>query len=254
MNQANNAIIEIDNLSFYYAKQQTLFNISQKFIENEITAIIGPSGSGKSTLLRVLNKIYDIYHYQRATGAVYFKGKDIINQKVNLVDLRCMIGMVFQKPTPFPMSIYDNVAFGLKTHYKLDKAELDHRVEKALQQSTLWDEVKDKLHQAGTHLSGGQQQRLCFARCIAMKPEVLLLDEPTSSLDPVSSLKVQQLIANLKKKYTIIFVTHNLARAQALADHVIFMQDGHIIESDRTDVIFNNPAKLQTKQYIETDT
>jgi phosphate transport system ATP-binding protein len=249
----NENIISIENLNFYYAKQQTLFNICQNFKKNNITTIIGPSGSGKSTLLRVLNKIYAIYPYQKAEGKIIYRGMDIINDKINLVNLRMQIGMVFQKPTPFPMSIYENIAFALRTHYKLNKGELDEKVEEALQQAALWSEVKDKLHEAGTHLSGGQQQRLCFARTIAMKPKVLLLDEPTSSLDPVSSLKVQKLISNLRDKYTIIMVTHNLRQARSLGDQVIYMQQGRIIECNTADELFDNPQQQETKAYIATE-
>lgn len=246
----NNTCIKTENLNFYYGKQQALFDINQSFGHKRITAIIGPSGSGKSTLLRILNKIYVMYRPQKATGKVWFENKDIINEKIDLYRLRRHVGMVFQKPTPFPMSIYDNIAFALKTHFRMSDLELGERVERALRQAALWEEVKDKLHQAGTRLSGGQQQRLCFARTIAMEPEVLLLDEPTSALDPVSSLKVQDLITELKSSYTIIMVTHHLKIAKHLSDDLIFMKSGHIIESGQTNQLFNQPQHAETREYI----
>ena len=246
----NNTCIKTERLNFYYGRQQSLFDINQSFAHKRITAIIGPSGSGKSTLLRVLNKIYIMYRSQRATGHVWFENKDIINEKIDVYRLRRHVGMVFQKPTPFPMSIYENIAFALKTHFRMSHTELSERVERALRQAALWDEVKDKLHQAGMRLSGGQQQRLCFARTIAMEPEVLLLDEPTSALDPVSSLKVQELIAELKSSYTIIMVTHHLKIAEHLSDDLIFMKSGHVIESGETDQLFNQPRHVETKEYI----
>lgn len=245
------ACIEVKNLNFFYGKQQSLFNINQCFEDKSITAIIGPSGSGKSTLLRVLNKIYIIHRSQVAHGEVWFEGRDIINEPTDVYRLRRHIGMVFQKPTPFPMSIFDNIAFALKTHFKMSDSELKERVEKVLVQAALWEEVKDKLDHAGTRLSGGQQQRLCFARTIAMEPDVLLLDEPTSALDPVSSMKVQELIAKLKSSYTIIMVTHHLSHAKHLADKTVFMKDGHIIESGCTQEIFNAPKNAETKAYIK---
>lgn len=246
----NPIVLSMEHVNFYYGREQILHDINLRFKRHAITALIGPSGSGKSTLLRVLNKIYAIYPGQKATGRVMYRERDILKASTDIGYVRTRIGMVFQKPTPFPMSIYDNIAFALRTHYKLSKEEVNERVERALRQSTLWDEVKDKLHEAGTHLSGGQQQRLCFARTIAIEPDVLLLDEPTSSLDPISSQKVQDLIERLKSDYSIVLVTHHLKQAQAIADDTIFMRSGRIVECGSTEALFRDPQEQATRDYI----
>ncbi len=246
----DNPIISVRHLNFYYGKQHALHDINMDFQAHAITAIIGPSGSGKSTLLRVLNKIYSLYHDQRATGSVLYRGQDIINDAINLHQLRTRIGMVFQKPTPFPMSIFDNIAFPLRQHFKMSKSELADRVESALRQATLWDEVKNKLHDAGTHLSGGQQQRLCFARCIATEPEVLLLDEPASALDPISKYKISELILSLKENFTIIMVTHDIQAAKRYADFTAFMQLGQLLEFGTSEQLFTQPQSSATANYL----
>ena len=243
-------IISIRNLNFYYYDQLALQDVHLDFKAHAITAIVGPSGSGKSTLLRVLNKIYQLYPYQRASGKVMYRAQDILNDPVNLNELRTHIGMVFQKPTPFPMSIFDNIAFPLKQHFKMSRSELTDRVEQALKQAALWDEVKAKLHDAGTHLSGGQQQRLCFARCIATEPDVLLLDEPASSLDPISKSKISELILQLKEDFTIIMVTHDIATARHYADYTVFMQSGRLVEYGPSQQLFLQPQQLATKEYL----
>ncbi len=242
---------EVKHLDFYYGQQQVLFDIQAVFRERDVTALIGPSGSGKSTLLRALNRIYELYLQQRAQGEILLNGTNILDASLDVNMLRKRIGMVFQKPTPFPMSIFDNVAFALRLHYKISKADLHERVEKALQQAALWDEVKDKLHDAGTHLSGGQQQRLCIARTIAIQPQVILLDEPTSALDPISTGKIEELIHKLKQKFTIVMVTHNLKQAERIATDTIFMREGHIVESGPTRQLFKAPKDERTKHYIE---
>lgn len=242
---------EVKHLDFYYGQQQVLFDIQAVFRERDVTALIGPSGSGKSTLLRALNRIYELYPQQRAQGEILLNGTNILDASLDVNMLRKRIGMVFQKPTPFPMSIFDNVAFALRLHYKISKADLHERVEKALQQAALWDEVKDKLHDAGTHLSGGQQQRLCIARTIAIQPQVILLDEPTSALDPISTGKIEELIHKLKQKFTIVMVTHNLKQAERIATDTIFMREGHIVESGPTRQLFKAPKDERTKHYIE---
>jgi len=242
--------IEIKGLHFHYGKFEALKNISLSLNDNCVTAFIGPSGCGKSTLLRVLNRIYELYPGHRASGQVLLDGHDILapGQDINL--LRAKVGMVFQKPTPFPMSIYDNVAFGIGLYEKLPRAELDGRIEQALRRAALWDEVKDKLRQSGLGLSGGQQQRLCIARAIALEPEVLLLDEPASALDPISTLKIEELIGELKSDYCIVIVTHNMQQAARAADYTAFMYLGELIEFDATSVIFTNPNKRQTEDYV----
>jgi phosphate transport system ATP-binding protein len=242
---------EVKHLDFYYGQQQVLFDIQAVFRERDVTALIGPSGSGKSTLLRALNRIYELYPQQRAQGEILLNGTNILDASLDVNMLRKRIGMVFQKPTPFPMSIFDNVAFALRLHYKISKADLHERVEKALQQAALWDEVKDKLHDAGTHLSGGQQQRLCIARTIAIQPQVILLDEPTSALDPISTGRIEELIHKLKQKFTIVMVTHNLKQAERIATDTIFMREGHIVESGPTRQLFKAPKDERTKHYIE---
>jgi phosphate transport system ATP-binding protein len=215
-----------------------------------VTAFIGPSGCGKSTLLRTLNRIYELYPEQRASGQVLLDGRNILDRDQDLNMLRARIGMVFQKPTPFPMSVYNNIAFGVRLYDRLPRASMDDRVEWALRKAALWDEVKDKLHQSGTRLSGGQQQRLCIARAIAVKPEVLLLDEPASALDPISTLKIEELIAELKTDYTIVIVTHNMQQAARVSDYTAFMYLGNLVEYADTSTLFTNPAKKQTEDYI----
>jgi phosphate transport system ATP-binding protein len=248
--QIDAAKIDIRDLSFFYGKFKALHNISMQIPDKQVTAFIGPSGCGKSTLLRIFNRIYDLYPGQNATGDVTLDGLPILSPKVDVNMLRAKIGMVFQKPTPFPMSIYDNVAFGVRLYERMSKSELDDRVEWALQRSAIWDEVKDKLKQSGAALSGGQQQRLCIARAIAVKPEVLLLDEPTSALDPISTTKIEELVHELKSDFTIAIVTHNMQQAARVSDFTAFMYLGKLIEFDHTDIIFTNPGRKETEDYI----
>lgn len=244
------AIIETSNLNFFYGKVKSLDNVNLSISEKKVTAFIGPSGCGKSTLLRVLNRMYDLYPGHRAEGTVMFRGKNILNREQDVNLLRAKIGMVFQKPTPFPMSVYDNIAFGVRLYEKLSKGAMDERVESALKKAALWNEVKDKLTKSGLSLSGGQQQRLCIARCVAVKPEVLLLDEPTSALDPISTAKIEELIGELKQEYTIIIVTHNMQQAARCSDYTAYMYLGELIEFGKTNQIFTNPDKKQTQDYI----
>ena len=242
---------EVENLNFFYGQQQVLFDIHATFRDRDVTALIGPSGSGKSTLLRALNRIYELYPEQRAQGKILLNGANVLDSTLDVNILRKRIGMVFQKPTPFPMSIFDNVAFALRLHHKMSKADLHNHVEQALRQAALWDEVKDKLHDAGTHLSGGQQQRLCIARTIAIQPEVILLDEPTSALDPISTSKIEELIHELKQDFTIVMVTHNLKQAERIATDTIFMREGHVVETAPTKELFSSPKDERTRHYIE---
>ena len=251
--------LSIRNLEFYYGASKALNGISLPLYQNRVTAFIGPSGCGKSTLLRVLNRMYDLYPNQRAEGEVLFDGDDILSPKQDLNLLRARIGMVFQKPTPFPMSIYENIAFGIRLYERLPKSELDGRVEHALRRGALWDEVKDKLSKNGQSLSGGQQQRLCIARTVAVKPEVILLDEPASALDPISTAKIEELIDELKADYTIVIVTHNMQQAARISDRTAFFtvevkDDGHrvgtVVEYDMTDHIFTNPKDPRTEDYV----
>jgi len=242
--------VSVRDLCFFYDSNKALKNISLPLYDKRVTAFIGPSGCGKSTLLRVLNRIYDLYPKQHATGEVLLDGTNILSPKQDLNLLRARIGMVFQKPTPFPMSIYDNVAFGVRLYEKLGQAEMDARVEAALRRAALWTEVKDKLKQSGLSLSGGQQQRLCIARGVAVKPSVLLLDEPCSALDPISTSKVEELIDELKSDYCIVIVTHNMQQAARAADFTAFMYLGELVEYGVTEQIFTNPAQPQTQQYI----
>jgi phosphate transport system ATP-binding protein len=245
-----NPKLSIRNLNFYYGKFQALHDISMDIPDKQVTAYIGPSGCGKSTLLRTLNRIYNLYPEQYATGKIMMDGKSLLDRKQDLNFLRAKIGMVFQKPTPFPMSVYDNIAFGVKLYERLSRGQMDDRVEWALRKAALWEEVCDKLRQSGTRLSGGQQQRLCIARAIAVKPEVLLLDEPASALDPISTHKIEELIEELKSDYTIVIVTHNMQQAARLSDYSAFMYLGKLIEYNDTRTIFTNPAKRQTEDYI----
>jgi phosphate transport system ATP-binding protein len=242
--------IAFKDFQFYYGKYHALKNINLDIYKRRVTAFIGPSGCGKSTLLRTLNRMYDLYPDQRAEGELLFNGRNMIDSDIDLNDLRARIGMVFQKPTPFPMSIYDNIAFGVRLHEKLSKGEMDERVEWALQKAALWGEAKDKLGQSGMSLSGGQQQRLCIARGIAVKPHVLLLDEPTSALDPISTLRIEELVHDLKKDFTIVIVTHNMQQAARVSDYTAYMYLGELIEFGVTESIFVNPKRKETEDYI----
>jgi len=238
------------NLNFYYGAFQGLKGVNLDIAEHQVTAFIGPSGCGKSTLLRALNRMYSLYPGQRAEGEILFYGQNILDPKQDLNLLRARIGMVFQKPTPFPMSIYDNIAFGVRLYENLPRAEMNDRVEWALRKAAIWDEVKDKLGQSGLSLSGGQQQRLCIARSVAVKPLVLLLDEPTSALDPISTAKVEELVNELKTEYTVAIVTHNMQQAARVSDFTAYMYLGEMIEFGKTDEIFIKPKKKATEDYI----
>ncbi|HCC66326.1 MAG TPA: phosphate ABC transporter ATP-binding protein [Moraxella sp.] len=244
------AKMQIRNLNFYYGKFLALKNINIDIADKKVTAFIGPSGCGKSTLLRTFNRMYDLYPGMRATGEINLDGQNILDKSVDVNLLRARVGMVFQKPTPFPMSIYDNVAFGVRLYESLSRAELDERVEWALKKSALWNEVKDKLKASGLSLSGGQQQRLCIARGVATRPEVLLLDEPTSALDPISTGSIEDLISDLKNDYTIAIVTHNMQQAARVSDYTAFMYLGEMMEMGDTDKIFTNPDRKETEEYI----
>lgn len=242
--------IEVRNLSFYYGASQALKNISLSLPDRTVTAFIGPSGCGKSTLLRCFNRIYELYPRQRAQGEILLDGENILDRAQDLNLLRTRIGMVFQKPTPFPMSIYENIAFGIRLYENLSKSEMDDRVEQALTRAALWNEVKDKLDASGLSLSGGQQQRLCIARTVAVKPEVILLDEPASALDPLSTAKIEELIDELKDDYTIVIVTHNMQQAARVSTRTAFMYLGKLVEFDLTERIFTAPREKRTQDYI----
>ena len=242
--------LQVKNLDFYYGQKQALFDVSVGFAANAVTALIGPSGCGKSTLLRTLNRIYSLYPGQKATGQVILDGEDVLGGRVDAAALRARVGMVFQKPTPFPMSIFDNVAYGVRLYERLGRAELAARVEESLRRAALWDEVKDKLRESGLSLSGGQQQRLCVARGIAVRPEVLLLDEPASALDPISTARLEETIAELKRDYTIVIVTHNMGQAARLSDHTGFMYLGKLVEFGETEQVFTNPVTTRARDYI----
>ena len=242
--------IRVRNLNFYYGAYQALTNVDLEIAEKRITAFIGPSGCGKSTLLRIFNRMYDLYPGHRATGEIMLNDNNILDPRQDVISLRAKVGMVFQKPTPFPMSIYENIAFGVKLYERPSRGEMDERVEWALRKAALWDEAKDKLKQSGLSLSGGQQQRLCIARAVAVKPEVLLLDEPTSALDPISTAKIEELLDELKADYTIAIVTHNMQQAARVSDYTAYMYLGELIEFDITDKIFINPGKKETEDYI----
>ncbi|GAP25735.1 phosphate ABC transporter ATP-binding protein PstB [Gluconobacter japonicus] len=242
--------LAVRNLNFYYGQNHALHDISIDFPARKVTAMIGPSGCGKSTLLRIFNRMYDLYPGQRATGEVLFDGRNILETGLDLNILRARIGMVFQKPTPFPMSIYDNIAFGVRLHERLNKADMDARVQDVLTRVALWNEVRDRLNAPAAGLSGGQQQRLCIARSIATRPEVLLLDEPTSALDPISTARIEELLDELKEEFTIAIVTHNMQQAARCADQVAFFYMGRLIEVDTADRIFTNPRQQQTQDYI----
>ena len=242
--------IEVRHLDFYYGKFQGLKNVNLDIAEHRVTAFIGPSGCGKSTLLRTLNRMYSLYPGQRAEGEINFYGQNILNKGQDLNLLRAQIGMVFQKPTPFPMSIYDNIAFGVRLYENLSKSDMDDRVESALTKAAIWNEVKDKLGQSGLSLSGGQQQRLCIARTVAVKPKVILLDEPTSALDPISTAKVEELVSELKKEYTVAIVTHNMQQAARVSDFTAYMYLGELMEFGVTEQIFLKPSRQETEDYI----
>jgi len=242
--------IEIRDLSFFYGTFKGLKNVNLNIAEHKVTAFIGPSGCGKSTLLRTLNRMYSLYPGQRAEGQINFYGQNILDPKQDLNLLRAQVGMVFQKPTPFPMSIYDNIAFGIRLYEKLSRADMDERVEWALTKAAIWNEVKDKLGQSGLSLSGGQQQRLCIARTVAVKPKVILLDEPTSALDPISTAKVEELVSELKKDYTVAIVTHNMQQAARVSDFTAYMYLGELVEFGQTEQIFMKPARQETEDYI----
>lgn len=242
--------INVRNLNFFYGNAQALTDVDLKFYDRQVTALIGPSGCGKSTLLRTFNRIYSLYPEQRATGEILLDGRNVLSNDIDINELRSRIGMVFQKPTPFPMTIYDNIAFGVRLYEKLSKAEVDRRVEEALRKAALWDEVKDKLRMSGMGLSGGQQQRLCIARTIAQNPEVILFDEPTSALDPISTGKIEELIEQLRQDFTIVIVTHNMQQAARISQFTAFMYLGKLIEFNPTTTIFMNPEKSQTQDYV----
>ena len=242
--------ISIKNLEFFYGDSRALKGITMSLYANKATAFIGPSGCGKSTLLRILNRMYDLYPGQRATGDVMFDGDNLLRDGQDINLLRARIGMVFQKPTPFPMTIYENIAFGIRLYENLPKSELDGRVEQALRRGALWDEVKDKLNASGLSLSGGQQQRLCISRTVAVKPEVILFDEPCSALDPISTAKIEELIDEMKKDYTIVIVTHNMQQAARVSDFTAFMYLGDLIEFDATANLFTTPKDKRTQAYI----
>ena len=242
--------IAVKNLDFYYGKFHALKNINLQIPQNQVTAFIGPSGCGKSTLLRVFNRMFELYPEQRAEGEVLLDGENILKSKKDVALLRAKVGMVFQKPTPFPMSIYNNIAFGVKLFESLNTTDMEERVEWALRKAALWTEVKDKLSQSGSSLSGGQQQRLCIARGIAIKPEVLLLDEPCSALDPISTAKIEELITELKSDYTVVIVTHNMQQAARCSDYTAYMYLGDLMEFGATEQMFFKPARKETEDYI----
>ena len=242
--------ITVRGLDFFYGATRALKDISLPLYANKVTAFIGPSGCGKSTLLRILNRMYDLYPGQRAEGEVLLDGQNILDPAIDINALRSRVGMVFQKPTPFPMSIYENIAFGIRLYEKLSRADMDARVEEALRGAALWDEVKDKLHTSGLGLSGGQQQRLCIARSVAVQPEVILFDEPCSALDPISTAKVEELIEELAERYSIAIVTHNMQQAVRVSDYTAFMYLGELIEFGETDQVFTTPREKRTLDYI----
>src|SRR5690606_25984901 len=248
--EITDAQIEFKDFNFYYGKFHALKDINFKMARHKCTAFIGPSGCGRSTLLRTINRMYDLYPEQRADGQLLFDGRNLLGSDIDVSVLRAKIGMVFQKPTPFPMSIYDNIAFGVKLHEKLSSKDMDNRVEWALRKAALWDEVKDKLKQSGMSLSGGQQQRLCIARGIAVKPEVILLDEPTSALDPISTARIEELLDALKEEFIIVIVTHNMQQAARISDYTAYMYLGEMVEFGVTDELFVKPKKKETEDYI----
>jgi phosphate transport system ATP-binding protein len=247
---ASSPKISTRNLNFFYRTNQVLFENNLEVAANRVTAIIGPSGCGKSTHIRTYNRIFELYRNQKATGEVLIDGRNILSPDVEILELRKNVGMIFQKPSPFPMSIFDNVAYGLRLHYRMSKSELNDRVRIALERAALWDEVKDKLKSPGTALSGGQQQRLCIARAIAIEPEILLMDEPCSAIDPVATARIEELIDVLKKRFTIVLVTHNMQQAARVSDFTAFFYQGYVVEFGATKQIFTNPAEKRTEDYI----
>ena len=248
--QFANPKLKVNNLNFYYGKFHAIQKVSMEIPANKVTAFIGPSGCGKSTLLRTFNRLYELYPGQRAEGEIRLDGDNILDKKQDITLLRAKVGMVFQKPTPFPMSIYDNISFGVRLYENLSRGEMDERIEWALTKAALWKEVKDKLNQSGNSLSGGQQQRLCIARGIAIKPEVLLLDEPWSALDPISTAHIEELVNELKADYTVVIVTHNMQQAARVSDYTAYMYLGELIEYGATDKLFIKPKRKETEDYI----
>jgi phosphate transport system ATP-binding protein len=242
--------ISVRDLDFFYGREQALFGNTIEIKKNRVTAVIGPSGCGKSPHIRAYNRIFNLYRDQKAKGEILFDGANVLSSQTDLLDLRRRIGMIFQKPSPFPMTVFDNVAYGLRQHYRLSRSDLSNRVEDALKRSAIWDEVKHKLNEPGNALSGGQQQRLCIARAIAAEPDVLLMDEPCSAIDPVGTAKIEELILALKSKYTIVLVTHNMQQAARVSDYTAFFFEGRIVEFGPTTKIFSNPAEKQTEEYI----
>ncbi len=244
------AKISVRGLNFFYGEHQALFDNVLDIPGGGVTAIIGPSGCGKSTHIRVYNRIFQLYRDQRATGEVWLDGADVLAAGADVIELRRRVGMIFQRPTPFPLSVYENLAYGVRLHYRASRSELDGRIEEALRAAALWDEVKDKLHRSGTALSGGQQQRLCIARALAVEPELLLMDEPTSAIDPVATSRIEELILQLKGRYTFVVVTHNMQQAARISDHTAFFYQGRIVEFGRTTDLFTSPKQKQTEDYI----
>jgi phosphate transport system ATP-binding protein len=242
--------VSVAGLDFFYGQSRALKSISFPLYTNKVTAFIGPSGCGKSTLLRVFNRMYDLYPNQRAEGEVLLDGEDILSPNIDVNLLRSRIGMVFQKPTPFPMSVYENIAFGVRTYERLKRSDMDARVEQALRDAALWNEVRDQLHASGLGLSGGQQQRLCIARTVAIRPEIILFDEPCSALDPISTAKIEELMDNLAENFTIAIVTHNMQQAARVSDFTAFMFLGELLEFDTTKKVFTSPAQRKTQEYI----
>ena len=242
--------ISVRHLNFYYGNHQALFDNNIEIRKNRVTAVIGPSGCGKSTHLRIYNRIYQLYREQRAEGEILIDGENILSPETDVLELRRKVGMIFQKPTPFPMSVFDNVAYGMRLHYKFSRSEIADRVEESLRGAAIWDEVKDKLKKPGTALSGGQQQRLCIARAIAIQPEVLLMDEPTSAIDPIGTSKIEDLIGELKKSFTVVIVTHNMQQAARVSDYTAFFYKGVIVEYGNTQQLFTKPREKKTEDYI----
>jgi len=248
--QFDNPKLKVNDLNFYYGKFQAIKQVSMDICANKVTAFIGPSGCGKSTLLRTFNRLYELYPGQRAEGEIRLDGDNILDRKQDITLLLAKVGMVFQKPTPFPMSIYENIAFGVRLYERLSRGQMEERIEWALTKAALWKEVKDKLNQSGTSLSGGQQQRLCIARGIAIKPEVLLLDEPCSALDPIATARIEELVHELKEDYTVVIVTHNMQQAARVSDYTAYMYLGELIEYGATNNIFIKPKRKETEDYI----
>jgi len=242
--------LSMQHVEFYYGKHQALIDNTIDIASNQVTAIIGPSGCGKSTHIRVYNRIFELYRDQRAEGAIFLDGENVLGPEVDVIELRRKVGMIFQKPTPFPLSIFENVAYGLRMHFRMSRNELAQRVEGALRQAALWDEVKDLLDRPGMALSGGQQQRLCIARAVAVEPEVILMDEPTAAIDPIATAKIEDLIEELKEKYTIVIVTHNMQQAARVSDFTAFFYQGRIVEFGPTEMMFTKPTMKQTEDYV----